>query len=166
MSVWTSFRDTAVRGVAAYYTGGASEAYFQARDQQRSARDAAGVNTMPVTVTGNQVGPAGTFSGSGGSINDMGPKAGVVVNMGRGVAAAALWYCRKYPMWCASLPSGLGSVLAMVKSGTLPKPKRRRRRGISAGDLQKFRRVAGFLHRWGPMCAGATKPRRAPARRA
>jgi hypothetical protein len=156
MSLWTSFRDTAVRAGAAYVTGGASEVYYQARDQQIKNRPAPQQTYSRAIVPFDDNSQGGAEMIPGG-----GPKAGVVINMARGVATAARYYCTKYPMWCASLPAGLGTVLQMVKEGKLPKPKRRRRRGISAGDLSKFRRVAGFLHKWGPMCGPghARRPR-------
>jgi hypothetical protein len=145
--------------VAAYYTGGASEAYFQAKDNRQT------VKTNALTNYGSEnVNPQPTYT----SATD--PKMGQVVRLAPGVVAggsmalrgamrAASVYCRRYPMWCSSLAGGLGSVAQMVLNGQLPPVKRRRRKGISAGDLQRFRRVATFLHRWGPM-AGSAAPRR------
>lgn len=93
----------------------------------------------------------------------IGRGAGLVVGRGIGMATtaarSAMTYCRRHPAWCASI-GGLAAVESMIGSGQLPPIKRRRRKGISASDLSKFRRVASFLYKWGPMCQGARKPRR------
>jgi hypothetical protein len=167
MSLWTKFRDTAVRSVAAYYTGGASEAYFQAKDARR---DAAGINPTPqVTYTPSAPSTAMTtvkYEPGGfnppvtpGVARRAGPLGG---QMGaRSIYNSAMSYCRRHPQWCASI--GIGGVVQLITAGSLPPIKRRRRRGISAGDLSKFRRVASVLHRWAPLVTGA-KPRARRAR--
>jgi len=151
MSLWTSFRDTAVRGVAAYYTGGASEAYYQAKDQAKNRPAPSGTFQ---TVKGGQVFDDNSQGGRELIATPDGKMGSVVRLAGgmRGLGASAVDYCKRYPQWCMSLPQGMGTILAMLRAGQLPKIKRRRRRGISASDLSKFRRVAGFLHKWGPMC--------------
>lgn len=168
MSVWTKFRDTAVRGVAAYYTGGASEAYFQARDAQRGARDAAGINAMP---TQTFLAPAVVPSAGPGGVVKNEPGAWPVRNYQvrgsqplRAAMSSAAAYARKYPTWVGTLPQGMGTVAQMILNGQLPPIKRRRRRGISASDLSKFRRVASFLHKWAPI-ARHTPTRARAARR-
>jgi len=90
--------------------------------------------------------------------------AGLAVGAGvrgaRAVARSASIYCRRHPAWCASV-GGLAAVAGMVETGQLPPVRRRRTRGISGTDLNRFRRVASFLRAWGPMCAsGAARPRR------
>ncbi len=102
------------------------------------------------------------------SLTTVGRGAGMVVGAGlrgaRAIYNSAATYCRRHPQWCLA-SGGIGAVAGMIQSGQLPPVKRRRRRGISASDLSKFRRVASFLYRWGPMCAGgARKPRRAKCR--
>jgi hypothetical protein len=161
MSLWTKFRDTAVRSVAAYYTGGASEAYFQAKDARR---DAAGINPTPQATytpsTDFQTVKAGTVMriapGGAAVAGRVAGRLGGALSA-RGLYASAMSYCRRHPAWCSTI--GIAGVVELIQSGSLPPIKRRRRRGISASDLSKFRRVAGFLYKWGPMCATGAKPR-------
>ena len=164
MSLWTKFRDTAVRSVAAYYTAGASEAYFQAKDARR---DAASINPTPQATYTPSVAtvkyePGGFNPGANSPLlqsRRAGPLGGA---MGaRSIYNSAMSYCRRHPAWCASI--GIGGVVQLITAGSLPPIKRRRRRGISAGDLSKFRRVASVLHRWAPLVTGA-RPRARRAR--
>lgn len=87
----------------------------------------------------------------------LGFAAGAGLAGARNVARSAMAYCRRHPQWCSTI-GGLAAVEALVSSGQLPAIKRRRRKGISASDLSKFRRVASILHKWSPMVTGK-KPR-------
>lgn len=65
----------------------------------------------------------------------------------RGAGAAmrgAVSLCRKYPTWCSTV-GGTAAIAAMIESGQLPAPRRRRGRGISSKDLRSYRRVHGIL---------------------
>lgn len=74
---------------------------------------------------------------------------------------AAMNYCKRNPQWCASI-GGMAAVEAMVRSGQLPAPKRRRGRGISATELRAFKRVAKFTSKY---CAPVRRAMSAPALR-
>lgn len=76
----------------------------------------------------------------------------VVGRTAQGLFRAANVYCRKHPAWCAAA-GGVPAVAQMVGDGRLPAPPKRKRKGISATDLQKFRRVASFLSKWGPVAS-------------
>lgn len=76
---------------------------------------------------------------------------GAVVTTGRAVAAgarlivsSARYYCARYPTWCISI-GGLGVVQGLVQEGKLPVHRRRRARGISAGEFRGFRKVHKVL---------------------
>jgi len=87
----------------------------------------------------------GGAGGGGGMIGGM--IGGGLGAAGRGISAAARGastLCAKYPQWCLGV-GGLGVVANMIQSGQLPAPRRRRRRGITARDLQSFRRVANLV---------------------
>lgn len=65
----------------------------------------------------------------------------------RGAGAAmrgAINLCRKHPQWCSTI-GGTAAVAAMIESGQIPAPRRRRGRGISGRDLRAYRRVHGIL---------------------
>jgi hypothetical protein len=66
---------------------------------------------------------------------------------GRAAARGAVNLCRKYPQWCAGI-GGTVAIEAMMNSGQIPIPKRRRGRGITAGELKSFKRVARFTSRY------------------
>lgn len=74
---------------------------------------------------------------------------------------AAMNYCKRNPQWCASI-GGMAAVEAMVRSGQLPAPKRRRGRGITATELRAFKRVAKFTSKY---CAPVRRAMSAPALR-
>lgn len=63
------------------------------------------------------------------------------------VYSAAAGYCRKHPQWCSTI-GGIAAVEALINSGQLPIPKRRRGKGISATELKNFRRVARFTSQY------------------
>lgn len=67
----------------------------------------------------------------------------VVRGAGAAMRGATTW-CRKNPAWCANI-GGTAAVAAMIESGQLPMPRRRRRRGISGRDLGAYRRVHNLL---------------------
>lgn len=77
------------------------------------------------------------------------------------IYAAASSYCRRNPQWCATV-GGMAAVEAMVRSGQLPAPKRRRGRGITATELRNFKRVAKFTSKY---CAPVRRAMSAPVMR-
>jgi hypothetical protein len=77
------------------------------------------------------------------------------------IFAAASSYCRRNPQWCATV-GGMAAVEAMVRSGQLPAPKRRRGRGITATELRNFKRVAKFTSKY---CAPVRRAMSAPVMR-
>jgi len=166
MSSWTKFRNTAIKAVATYYGGAAGaklvQNYQDNRNAQGQARDAERFQQAAMPGVGSQL---AQIKG-GADVLRLGGNVAVMGSMGlRTAMRAAATYCKRQPMWCSSLPGGLGSVAQMVMNGQLPAIKRRRRRGISATDLAKFRRVATFLHKWGGMVGGAARaPRRTRAK--
>lgn len=65
----------------------------------------------------------------------------------RGASSAmrgAITWCRRNPQWCSTV-GGTAAVAAMIESGQLPAPRRRRGRGISGRDLRAYRRVHNLL---------------------
>lgn len=82
------------------------------------------------------------------SIGTVGAVGGAVARAGvagaRAVIASARYYCAKYPGWCISI-GGLGAVQGMVQNGQLPIHRRRRGRGITAGEFRGFRKVHKVL---------------------
>lgn len=83
----------------------------------------------------------------------------VIMTGARGVARGAANLCRKYPQWCATI-GGTAAVEAMMHSGQLPVPRKRRGKGISAHELKAFKRVARFTSNY---CAPVHRAMRAPA---
>lgn len=75
--------------------------------------------------------------------------AGVVVRGARAIGYSAVSYCRKYPGWCSTI-GGTAAVEALIRNGSLPPIKRRRRRGLTPRDLASFRRVASLIKSYGP----------------
>lgn len=82
-----------------------------------------------------------------------------VVAGGRAVARGAVSLCRKYPQWCSTI-GGTVAVEALMHSGQIPVPRRRRGRGISAHELKAFKRVARFTSKY---CAPVHRAMKAPA---
>lgn len=72
---------------------------------------------------------------------------GAVVTGAKRVYSAASGYCRRHPQWCSTI-GGIAAVEALINSGQLPIPKRRRGKGISATELKNFRRVARFTSQY------------------
>lgn len=80
------------------------------------------------------------------------PAIGPVVAAGGRLAVAgartaiqgAIAWCRRNPAWCSSI-GGTAAVAAMIESGQLPAPKRRRGRGLSARDLRGFRKTVRLI---------------------
>lgn len=56
----------------------------------------------------------------------------------------AIAWCRRNPAWCSSI-GGTAAVAAMIESGQLPAPKRRRGRGLSSRDLRGFRKTVRLI---------------------
>ena len=82
-----------------------------------------------------------------------------VASSARRIAAGAASICRRNPQWCATI-GGLAAVEALMRSGQLPVPKRRRGRGITATELRAFKRVAKFTSKY---CAPVRRAMSAPA---
>jgi len=166
MSAWTKIRNTVAVGVATYYGGAAGGAAVAKYQAARSAAHAMEDQSQPLEPAVNTFTPvASPASKAGYVLPAVGRLAGPLgaALTGRGVMASAMTYCRRHPAWCATI--GLTGVAELVRGGSLPPVKRRRRKGISASDLSKFRRVAGFLYKWGPMCSTGAKPRARATRR-
>jgi len=82
-----------------------------------------------------------------------------VASSARRIAAGAASLCRRNPQWCATI-GGMAAVEALMRSGQLPVPKRRRGRGITATELRNFRRVARFTSKY---CAPVRRAMASPA---
>jgi hypothetical protein len=67
----------------------------------------------------------------------------------RAAMRSANIYCRRHPVWCASI-GGTLAISDMILGGTLPVIRRRRGRGITPRDLRSFRRVAGLIRGFCP----------------
>jgi len=95
------------------------------------------------------VSSAGMFPGL--SLGALPAVAGGVARVGvagaKRVYGAAAGYCRKHPQWCSTI-GGIAAVEALINSGQLPIPKRRRAKGISGTELKNFRRVAKFTSQY------------------
>jgi len=110
------------------------------------------IGGVPGGMIGSTIGGMGggmgrlpPLPGGGGSFG--GGLGGVIGGAARGIGGAArgaVSLCQKYPQWCAGI-GGVAVVSQMIQSGQLPAPRRRRRRGITASDLQSFRRVANLV---------------------
>lgn len=80
------------------------------------------------------------------------PALGPVVAAGGRLAVAgartamqgAITWCRRNPAWCSSI-GGTAAVAALIESGQLPAPKRRRGRGLSSRDLRGFRKTVRLI---------------------
>jgi hypothetical protein len=83
----------------------------------------------------------------------------MVVAGGRSVARGAANLCRKYPQWCTTI-GGTAAIEALMHSGQLPVPRRRRGKGITAHELKAFKRVARFTSKY---CAPVHRAMKAPA---
>lgn len=95
--------------------------------------------------------PAAPGSGMVASLGSLPAIGGAVATTARaGIAGARLilssarYYCARYPGWCISI-GGLGAVQGMVQNGQLPVHRRRRARGITAGEFRGFRKVHKVL---------------------
>jgi len=138
------------RGVAAYYTGGASEAIIA------RAKQAKQVQTSFAQVSPQRFGGDGDIyeaGGEGGAMPTMGSLPGigaggvVLYKAGRAagrIYASAARYCRTNPRWCYGI-GGLAAVEGLIRTGQLPVHKRRRGRGITAREFRGFRRVHKVL---------------------
>jgi hypothetical protein len=95
--------------------------------------------------------PGVAGSGGGGAIvrGTLGGLAGGAARRIGSAARGAASMCARFPQWCVAV-GGVSAIAAMMQSGQLPVPKRRRRRGITPRDLQSFRRVAGLIKSYGP----------------
>jgi hypothetical protein len=83
-----------------------------------------------------------------GAMPAIGAAAGTVVRIGAGAVSrfgrGAISLCRRYPQWCSTI-GGTAAVAALLESGQLPMPRRRRGRGISGRDLRAYRRIHNVL---------------------
>lgn len=67
-----------------------------------------------------------------------------VARSGAAIARGAVTWCRRNPAWCANI-GGTAAVAALIESGQLPLPRRRRGRGLSARDLRGFRKTTRLI---------------------
>jgi hypothetical protein len=74
---------------------------------------------------------------------------GMVLARGRTIARAAGALCLKHPQWCSTI-GGTAAIAALMESGQLPVPRRRRGRGLTPRDLRSFRRVASLVRGFCP----------------
>lgn len=79
----------------------------------------------------------------GGAVSMAGSAGRALGNVGR----AAANMCARYPAWCAGV-GGVAAIATLMHNGTLPVPRRRRRKGITPRDLQSFRRVANLVKQY------------------
>jgi len=107
----------------------------------------------PKAVPTPGVASAGMFPGLAlpalrtGAASLVGGAVRVGVSGAKRVYSAASGYCRKHPQWCSTI-GGIAAVEALINSGQLPIPKRRRAKGISGTELKNFRRVAKFTSQY------------------
>lgn len=104
----------------------------------------------------------GSFSSAGMmglSPATVGRGAAAIVKGARAIPRAAISLCRKYPQWCSTI-GGTVAVEALLNNGSIPLPKKRRGRGITAHELKSFKRVARFTSRY---CAPVHKAMKSPA---
>lgn len=69
---------------------------------------------------------------------------GAVVRGAGSAMRGAIALCRKHPQWCSTI-GGTAAVAAMMESGQIPVPKKRRSRGITGREFRAFRRVHHVL---------------------
>lgn len=108
-----------------------------------------GAINQPRTMTqGGTAMPGIGFNGPSFALPPVGPivAAGgrVVVAGARSAMQGAIAWCRRNPAWCSSI-GGTAAVAAMIESGQLPAPKRRRGRGLSSRDLRGFRKTVRLI---------------------
>lgn len=144
MSIWTTIRDAArgvIRAVAPSIpvigpiVGALAQPGALSGRAQGFSGAPASMSALPAILPG-----AGAVARTGAMVLGGAGVARSVTAAARGAAAM----CRKYPQWCVSV-GGTAAIAAMMESGQLPVPKRRRRRGITPRDLQSFRRVASLI---------------------
>lgn len=125
--------------------------YQSLKPQPQVGAPVGGLSVMPSMPSVSSMGmlSPGTVAGAGR----------VVMAGARSVARGAASLCRKYPQWCSTI-GGTAAVEALMHSGQLPPPKRRRGRGITAHELKAFKRVARFTSKY---CAPVHRAMRAPA---
>ena len=82
------------------------------------------------------------------ALGAVGAVAGAAVRVGmvgaRAAMRGAITLCRRNPGWCSTI-GGTAAVAAMIESGQLPAPRRRRGRGLSARDLRGFRKTSRLM---------------------
>lgn len=62
----------------------------------------------------------------------------------RAAMRGAIAWCRRNPAWCSTV-GGTAAVAAMIESGQLPMPRKRRGRGLSSRDLRGFRKTTRLI---------------------
>lgn len=174
VSMFSKVAKTVVRGVAAYYTGGASEAYYQAAARSKSMSQvpaapapSAGFTNGWATQTRPGLGYQPAMSvlprlaplAGRGVMGGLGYGAGRALGGARTIVRSAMSYCRRHPGWCSSI-GGLAAVEALVSGGQLPPIRHRRARGISGRELSSFRRVSKTLNKWCKTPAPTQRARR------
>lgn len=101
-----------------------------------SVMPAASMQALPTLGALPQIGRA-----AGAGVMALG---GVAVAGARSAMRGAITLCRRHPQWCSTI-GGTAAVAAMIESGQLPAPRRRRGRGLSSRDLRSYRRVHNLL---------------------
>lgn len=139
-------------GTGIALAGTAYQAYSSMKTPSVGGGNGGGIMTLPPMST--------SFSAAGMlSPQAVGRGAAVLVKGARAIPRAAISLCRKYPQWCSTI-GGTVAVEALMNSGQLPPPKRRRGKGISAHELRAFKRVARFTSKY---CAPVHRAMKAPA---
>lgn len=138
------------RAAAAYYTAGASEAVLAAAKRRPAGSGEAVLTQGTLSGLATQtafpaLGPMlGGMARMVPSLGAMGAGAVVVARSAASIGRGAVTWCRRNPAWCANI-GGTAAVAALIESGQLPMPRRRRGRGLSARDLRGFRKTTRLI---------------------
>lgn len=109
-----------------------------------------GSSLMPVGARAAVMPTMGSLPALGrGVAGTIGYGAGMVIGRSRTIARAAGALCLKHPQWCSTI-GGTAAIAALMESGQMPVPKRRRGRGLTPRDLRSFRRVASLVRGFCP----------------
>lgn len=138
-------KSPAVASAVSVWNPAVGGAMMQLQSMRSSVRSMPGAGIMPTMGALPQIGGV-IGRGAAGAI---GFGAGVAVRNARAIARGAAQLCQKHPQWCSTI-GGVAAVGAMMESGQLPIPKRRRGRGLTPKDLRSFRRVARLIRVFAP----------------
>lgn len=161
-------KSPAVRAVAPVLGGpvgialaGASTAYGAYQALKTPAAGAVMPGAGSVTAFPSMPSLAMGMSAGGPAFSALGQIGGTIVRGAGAFAKKAVDLCKKYPQWCSTI-GGTIAIEAMLRSGQIPMPKRRRGRGITATELKNFKRVARFTSKY---CAPVRRAMSAPVMR-